>query len=200
MKKTTKATIAIGAGVVLLLGGAGTLAYWTDEADFGVDQTITAGTLTVEPVDDGTWTATFDGGESKIEVPPGSDTRIVPGNTLEFTQTVEIIASGDDLYFTIEQNDPLITVDPALETALERAEIEVSELEPGGSIEETGTEGVYQVTANDETPAIIEVTLTIVWPFGADGSPATDNPAMGGVVTLSAGAITVTQVVAPTTP
>ena len=44
MKKSTKALIAGGIGVALLVGGAGTVAFWTDEADGG-DGVITAGTL-----------------------------------------------------------------------------------------------------------------------------------------------------------
>lgn len=32
MKKTTKGTIAIAAAITLLLGGAGSLAYWQESA------------------------------------------------------------------------------------------------------------------------------------------------------------------------
>ena len=35
MQKTTKGALALGTGVALLLGGAGTFAYWSGTADLG---------------------------------------------------------------------------------------------------------------------------------------------------------------------
>ena len=46
MNKITKASIAAGAGVILLLGGGGTLAYWNASTTAG-SASITSGTLSV---------------------------------------------------------------------------------------------------------------------------------------------------------
>jgi len=55
MNKTIKGSLAAGAAAVLLLGGAGSLAYWTDAADID-GGTITAGTLTLDAGTCGDWT------------------------------------------------------------------------------------------------------------------------------------------------
>ena len=57
MKKTTAAAVTAAVGAALLLGGAGTLAYWTDEAA-SADQTISSGSLDLGTLDSGDWTVT----------------------------------------------------------------------------------------------------------------------------------------------
>ena len=62
MNKLTKAAIAGAAGVILLMGGAGSLAYWNDSiASNPAGQTISAGTLTVTAASAGGWTKAFSG-------------------------------------------------------------------------------------------------------------------------------------------
>jgi alternate signal-mediated exported protein len=51
MKKSTKGALAAGAAGVLLLGGAGSLAYWTD-AGTVTGSDITSGHLALEPITD----------------------------------------------------------------------------------------------------------------------------------------------------
>ncbi len=57
MNRSTKGAIAAAAAAVLLLGGAGSLAYWSADGEVGGD-TITSGsfTLTALPTADG-WNA-----------------------------------------------------------------------------------------------------------------------------------------------
>ena len=47
MQKTTKGALALGTGVALLLGGAGTFAYWNGTADLGSNTQVAAGNLTI---------------------------------------------------------------------------------------------------------------------------------------------------------
>lgn len=87
MNKLTKAGIATAAAVALLMGGAGTLAYWNDSADLAGASVISAGNLDVEAGAVGSWV-----GISDI-----ADYRIVPGDTLTFTQEITVTAQGDTL-------------------------------------------------------------------------------------------------------
>lgn len=107
MKKVTKAAVAAAAAGVLLLGGAGTFALWSDQADIAAG-TVTIGHLTMTS-DAGSWKDVSDGGEG---VPFAAATdKIVPGDMLEFDQTVNINADGKNLKgkLTVENLDSLPT-------------------------------------------------------------------------------------------
>lgn len=81
MNKLTKAAIAGAAGIALLLGGAGSLAYWNDSADV-TSTSINSGSLSVEV-------------ESAAR-----DTTItdwVPGDTATYTANVKVVAAGDNI-------------------------------------------------------------------------------------------------------
>ena len=77
MKKITKGAIALGAAALLLAGGAGTMAAWSDEASLGGGE-VTAGHLRITEAAAGAWTwadgETFD---------PATDL-IVPGDVVEY--------------------------------------------------------------------------------------------------------------------
>ena len=93
MRKTTKGAIAVGAGVALLLGGAGTLAYWTDTNDVDSNTTVTAGNLDLAPVAaTAAWTWKT-GGQTFVP----ATSRIVPGDVVVFTQRYTVTAQGDRL-------------------------------------------------------------------------------------------------------
>ena len=93
MRKTTKGAIAVGAGVALLLGGAGTMAYWTDSSDLDSNTTVTAGNLDLAPVAaSAAWTWKT-GGQTFVP----ATSRIVPGDTVVFTQRYTVTAQGDRL-------------------------------------------------------------------------------------------------------
>ncbi|MFT4029786.1 MAG: alternate-type signal peptide domain-containing protein [Protaetiibacter sp.] len=208
MNKNIKASIAIAAGVVLLMGGAGSLAYWNDTQSVGANgTTITAGTLTAT-AGTGTWTKSFfdaSGNQvgSSSTVDPGS-VLIVPGNRLVYTQTFTINATGNDLYFTITPTSGAITgsgtADIALASALASSTFAVTNTaaSTGTTVAPATTSGVYKVGAGS-TPTTFTVTWTITWPFGtAPASNTTgDNAAKTGAVSLSAGAVTLTQVANP---
>src|SRR5690606_34468068 len=87
MNKLLKGSIAGAAGIVLLLGGAGTLAYWNDSANLTNAGSISSGVLNVEAdaAAPGSWN--------------NSISLIVPGDTRTFTQSLDLAATGDNLKF-----------------------------------------------------------------------------------------------------
>ncbi|WP_297081902.1 alternate-type signal peptide domain-containing protein [uncultured Demequina sp.] len=205
MNKMTKASIATGAGVILLMGGAASLAYWNDsELLSSGGTTITAGQLDVVPVAaSAAWESALTSGaatDADFSALTGSvaDFRIVPGNTLRYTETFDVTAVGDDLYFTVEASSSAIA--GPLAAALSSGAL-VSDVDVTGSDvalhDDTGALDVYSVTANGGNAAEIEVSWTIAWPFGS--APADnvsgDNAYDNLTATLPAdGALTVTQV------
>lgn len=89
MKKSTKGALATSAAAVLLLGGAGTLAYWNDSAVVP-GGTIQSGQLELGAPDCGAgWT--LDGGAAF------TTQLLVPGDTLTKTCTVDLLATGEHL-------------------------------------------------------------------------------------------------------
>ena len=202
MNKTTKASIATATGIVLLLGGGASLAYWTDTANTGSgSQIINAGTLAIAPVDSGTWTKGFyNNAGTQVTAPatvsPGS-VLLVPGNRLVYTQTFTVTASGQDLYFTVGStagSKSATTLGGRLTSTFTVSNPTTS----ATTITASTTPGVYKVAAaSGSATSTITVTWTLDWPFGAAGSDTSDNPAKGGTVTLTQGAITLTQVATP---
>jgi alternate signal-mediated exported protein len=103
MNKFTKASIATGAGIVLLLGGAGTFALWNDDA--AVDAgTIQSGVLTLdEGTVSGAWyrvVGTVDGTSivDDVLISDIADYRIVPGDKLVYKVSgLTVTARGDNL-------------------------------------------------------------------------------------------------------
>jgi alternate signal-mediated exported protein len=206
MNKLVKGSIAGAAGIILLMGGAGSLAYWNDTTNAGPagGTTITAGTLTVSAANAGSWTKGFYNASGTLvgsvsSVGTLSSVRIVPGNRLVYTQQFNVVGIGDDLYFTIGSTAGAVSgtsgADAALASQINASgttAFAVSSVS-GGTVTAATTPGTYKVSSNAGTPATITVTWTIDFPFGATAV----NTAKGGVISLSQGAITLTQVAAP---
>lgn len=97
--KTTKGLIAAGAAA-LLLGGAGTLAYWTDSGTV-TGGTIGTGTMDITTPNCGTgWT--YDAGEvlAGATFTPGTS-KLVPGDSISETCTTTFTGTGEHLRATI---------------------------------------------------------------------------------------------------
>jgi alternate signal-mediated exported protein len=91
MNKSTKGALAATAAGFLLLGGAGSLAYWSDSGTVsGTD--ITSGHLKLDLDNCGDWT--LDGEADAFD--PAAD-RVVPGDTLTKTCTYTVDAEGNHL-------------------------------------------------------------------------------------------------------
>ncbi|MCL2542199.1 MAG: alternate-type signal peptide domain-containing protein [Nocardioidaceae bacterium] len=87
MKKTTKGAIAASGAAVLLMGGAGTLAYWTGSQTVA-GTSITSGELKLGAPSCGGWV--YDGTSTSV-------TNFVPGDVVSETCTFGITAIGDNL-------------------------------------------------------------------------------------------------------
>lgn len=149
MNKLTKATIAGATGIALLLGGAGSLAYWNATTSFTAG-TITAGTLEITP-GAGSWDRDI--------------AHVVPGDSLVYTKTFEITAVGDRIAAEVSTNIDSITNGITGASATTTFALEDSDSAPvtksGGvySIQE----GVYTLTAT------IEVDFPSAATAGQDG-------------------------------
>jgi alternate signal-mediated exported protein len=106
MNKFVKGAVAGAAGLVLLLGGAGTLAYWNAETTVN-GGSIVAGNLTLTNSGSAVWT---DGTGAAVDL---STFRVVPGDTLNLTQTVTLTATGNNLVGTLSLAGGGITGDLA---------------------------------------------------------------------------------------
>src|SRR4051812_43560391 len=97
MNKLMKAAIAGAAGIALLAGGAGTFAVWNSTASIGSNSTISSGNLAITANNNGTWKA----GTTTLTSAQLAAYRLVPGKTLTYTQTLNIVATGDGLTATL---------------------------------------------------------------------------------------------------
>jgi alternate signal-mediated exported protein len=91
MNKAMKGAIAAGAAGILLLGGAGTFALWSDSQDIDAG-TVSTGQLSLTAAT-GTWTET----DSETPIPNIATYQIVPGDSLTYTTVVTIKAEGENL-------------------------------------------------------------------------------------------------------
>jgi alternate signal-mediated exported protein len=194
MKKTTKATIAAGAAVLLLLGSGGTLAYWNDTANLSGQNAIAAGTLALTATGTPTCQNAHTGGAATA-VADIADVRLVPGDRLIYAFPTTITAQGQHLRFRVALAGGSIApataapADAALATRLTgSATFAVSGLTPVG-----GTTDVFDHLSNTSGAYATTITATIEWPFGDAASPASDNPAKLGKVDLQDFTLTVTQ-------
>lgn len=95
MKKHTKGAIAAGTAAVLLLGGAGTLAYWSDAQSVNGSD-ISTGHLSLEAGSASGWV--YAGTTDAVD-------KIVPGDSIETTARFTIAAEGSNLVAALEVPD-----------------------------------------------------------------------------------------------
>ena len=99
MRKTTKGAIAVGAGVALLLGGAGTLAAWNVSQNIAATGNVNTGNLNLTTTTPGTWAW----GDTATCLVPGAaiaditTVKIVPGDCVIYSQDIVVTATGDNL-------------------------------------------------------------------------------------------------------
>ncbi|MEO6606136.1 MAG: alternate-type signal peptide domain-containing protein [Aeromicrobium sp.] len=177
MKKSTKGAFAAGAAGVLLLGGAGSLAFWSDSDIIG-GGTINAGNISITEANPGTCAAApfiFDAGENGAHnYVPGTST-IVPGDQLTKVCTFTVSAAGDHLRATLAATGGA---------------------EGGDLAAETATSAVFTVNGNTQTTltsadnnATLVATITVDFPYGA-----ATNGSQGDSLTVSDYTIALTQV------
>jgi alternate signal-mediated exported protein len=176
MNKTTKGALAAGAAATLLLGGAGSLAYWNATTTVG-GATVNSGTLTLTDATEGTCAAApwkIDSGES----PAGADfdpatELLVPGDVITKTCTYTLGATGTHLRATLGATGG--TASGTLSSALTVS-----------STFKDGAEEVTEVTeANDGDTLTAEISVTF--------KGASDNSTQDQTAALADYVVTLTQ-------
>ena len=147
MKKSTKGAIAAAGAGVLLLGGAGTLAFWTD-TDTVDGGSLTAGTLALSDV---TCDANWMEGATPVSI-------LVPGDTVTKECTGTITMTGDNI-------EAAVTLDSASVATAEAAFNDATpDTEARDAVDITAAlTGGGTVTASGP----ISVTITVAWPYGS---------------------------------
>lgn len=178
MKKTTKGAFAAGAAGVLLLGGAGSLAYWT-----------ATGTATTGAIHSGSLKLTDTSSATGWTYANGSDagsavSLIVPGDQITTTRTFTVDATGDHLTASVS-TPSTISYTPA-STATETLNVGAT-YDVGGRALASGDE----VTSADNGKTLT-VKLTVTFPYG-DATAVNADDTQGLNQTLDNVAVTLTQ-------
>ena len=188
MNKLVKGAVATAAGVALLMGGAGTFAYWNDSV--GVSgATITAGNLKVaDSGTAGTWTVLKNGslgtgaigtvGASAVAVSDISTFVASPGDTLTYTKTVRITASGNNLTAKLAISDasilPVTEQTPGANRALADYLTKTASITATGTgISTKASDGTYTITPSAGPITASTVTVTVVINFPKDSKTFT---------------------------
>ena len=172
INRTTKGALAASAAAVLLLGGAGSLAYWNStQAITGAD--VDSGHLKLVSPDCGDgWI--LDGGAVY------SAQLLVPGDTLTKVCSFTVDAAGEHLTADFDTTAPNTTGDAAL----------LSELDVSASYEVNGA----PVASSDVVVAdndVIEATVVVAWDYGVLDNDS--NVLTGLSATLDTITVTATQ-------
>lgn len=178
MNKLTKAAIAAGAASVLLLGGLGTLAFWSDSTDINGGE-VTTGTLALsEPVCGADWVYAV--GNAGVGETVGL---IVPGDTISKECTFTITASGDNLEAgLVVPTEVTFTSTPEAPSlgATAAASYTTGGVATGGTI----------TSANNGD--VVTATIEVAFPFG-DAAAVNVNDTQGILATLDDITVTLTQ-------
>lgn len=176
MNKLTKAGIATAAGIALLMGGAGTLAYWNDSANL-TGGTITAGKLDITSVSGGHWE---NSSGTTIDI---ASYKVVPGETLTYKANVNVQLEGDALQARLVLGSGSIAT-PASATAADTAL--VAALGSSATLSASGT-GISLVSGSTydiaNTVTVIPVSASITFPKSS--TAGAENNTMTGRAVLS---------------
>ena len=179
MKKTTKGTIAIAAAITLLLGGAGSLAYWQESASISASN-FSTGELKVAVDTTAVWTVTKYGSSTPTPISDISTFKMVPGDTVTYAVGFTTTAAGTNLKASAAVTGGAVT---GLPTGVSSATAVIYD-----SI--TVTPASFNVPLGTKTGS---VKVTITWPWGTAGSD-TAAGSMNKTINLASTVVTVTQV------
>lgn len=166
MKKSTKGAFAAATAAVLLTGGAGTMAFWTADADVdGV--AVEAGELKIieDDCDTAVWTFDEEEGEAGKTYDAATDL-IVPGDVLTKTCSFEVQATGEHL------RAELAVTNPSLSGAL------ATDLTLVDSYAIEGTEVADGEITEDNDGDIVEVDIEVTFNGDADNDTQTLTAAL----------------------
>lgn len=195
MNKLTKGSLATGAGVVLLLGGAGTFMSWNAEANVG-GGTINTGHLKVAAdTADVRWR--INGGATMTTGQMQSTYLAAPGDEIVYEVPVTVEAAGTNLKATVEAQAGALT-GAQVATAFGAGEVE-AELIPDASSRNffgTPADGVYTLDDNGQGTATARITLEF-----NNGAAGAENAAMDEQIALGDLTVALTQLTGtPKTP
>jgi alternate signal-mediated exported protein len=179
MQKIVTGAVAGAAGIALLLGGAGSFALWNANASSAASS-ISSGTLTLTAANDGVWTDLTNGRSATIN--PAS-VLMVPGNKYQFTQTLNIAATGQDLRANLTYANQSIMGDSGLIAATTKTLAVTSS--STSVVQSTSSDDTFVVTPAAGTSAV-KVVFTIELPSSA-------TTGQNGTVNVGALAFTLTQ-------
>ncbi|WP_427869145.1 alternate-type signal peptide domain-containing protein [Leucobacter luti] len=195
MKKITKATIAAGAGAALLLGSATTFAFWNSTASSKGAQ-LTAGYLELQPKANPKWQVKHANGT--LSAADVNSLRLIPGDVLVYSGDFTIDAQGK--YLDIEASVVAGGIVPANpqrpeDVALSGRLAETAALRINGASVASGQSARIQHRSDSATSYDVNISVELAWPFdNPAGSPALDNTAKRGAVSLTDFGITASQV------
>lgn len=142
MDKTFKGAVAAGGAAVLLLGGLGTLAFWTDDETV-TGGSISSGQLSLGEPDCGTgWS--LDGGAV------WTTQLLVPGDTLTKTCTIDLVADGEHLGADLELETTSFTTSNGLTDDL-----------AASAVFTVGGATTTQVTSADDNKTTPEISVVV---------------------------------------
>lgn len=178
MKKSTKGALAAGAAAALLLGGAGTLAFWSD-SEILPGGSVDSGELALVDGDcDDDWV--YADGFASAGDPV---VLFVPGDVIQKECTFDIVAAGDNLSATLTTPATVdVTPTPAAPTL--EATVAATYAIGGSPVPATVT------SANDGDT--VTATITVTFPYGTE-TTVNANDTQNITATLDDIEITVVQ-------
>jgi alternate signal-mediated exported protein len=187
MNKLTSGAIVGTLGITLLLGGASTFAMWNQSTTANVG-TVAAGTLTIANSGTPSWkNISADVPAAAQNITNIASYKIVPGDTLEMTQTFTVAASGDNLKATLAYDPATIGAVSDADKAL-KAAAQVAMSAAGGGVTTDATTKVVSIAPTSTGVNTVTVKLTVALPATVSGTTA-----QGGALNLSAVAFNLVQ-------
>jgi alternate signal-mediated exported protein len=177
MNKMIKGSVAGATGIVLLMGGFGTYALWSDSQTVDAGK-VQSGSLEIESAGAASW-EDQSSGAATTSWAPATD-RMVPGDKVQLTQPLDVTATGKNLKVKLSVSGVTSTFDSDLVMTLTYAGKSVTV--PGGA-----GELVYGPADLADLSTATEAVATFTLPNGV-----TDN--MNETVDLSKAVVHVDQV------
>jgi alternate signal-mediated exported protein len=170
MKKSTKGAFAAGTAAVLLLGGVGTLAYWSDSETI-TGTTVGSGQLDLLLLACDDWQLDATGGTG-LDL---GTREIVPGDSLTKTCTYTLTAEGDHLEASLGITTPSWTGTLAdkVDTTADFT-VGLDPVTPG-----------TPYTFEDGSPKTVTAAFTVDFPFGTEDNTSQDLTATLGDITMT---------------
>ncbi|RII95490.1 alternate-type signal peptide domain-containing protein [Clavibacter michiganensis] len=172
MNKIVSGAVAGAAGIVLLLGGAGSFALWNANATVAASS-VSSGNLAISADTAGVWKDITNGGSKVIDP---ATYRIVPGNVLQYTSALTVTATGDSLAADLTYNPLSITGDPALKAAVTtKLDVTSTDASITASSTAANTFTVKPSTAASKVNVVLTVTFPSTATTGQNGTLSFDK-------------------------